>query len=189
AEVFLVLIEKAWQQLPKTEQQVVERGLQQAIANTQEFEQLPRVLQKKPLSLLAKGGSAIALSNVIRPWLLEQIARQFALHMARYQVAKQTLVKGGLSAAAQIQSRATAQMAAQGMVTSSARYGAMRGLLACVGPALWTLFLADLGWRAVATNYGRVIPVVFAIAQIRLTRAESQWAESQWAESQWAELA
>ena len=28
----------------------------------------------------------------------------------------------------------------------------------------------DLGWRAVASNYTRVIPVVFTLAQIRLTR-------------------
>ncbi|MGC1306774.1 MAG: hypothetical protein WA885_06065 [Phormidesmis sp.] len=172
AEVFLVLLEKTWHHIPRGEQQTIERSLQGAIASTQEFEQLPQLLRERPLSLLAKGGSAIALSAIIRPWLLRQIAQQFALHLARYEVAKQTLVKGGLSAAAQVQSRAVAKMAAQGMVVSSARYGAMRGLLACMGPALWTWFLADLGWRAIATNYGRVIPVVFALAQIRLTRTD-----------------
>ena len=62
---------------------------------TEEFERLPIILQEKPLSLLAKGGSALALSAVIRPWLLRQIAQQCALHMARYQVATQALVKGG----------------------------------------------------------------------------------------------
>jgi uncharacterized protein YaaW (UPF0174 family) len=170
SEVFLVLLEKAWNQLPKGEKKMVERSLYSAIVSTEEFELLPSVLQEKPLALLAKGGSALALSAVIRPWLLRQIAQQFALHMARYQVAKQTLVKGGLSVAAQVQSRATARMATQGMVSASARYGAMRGVMACLGPALWTWFLADLGWRAVATNYARVIPVVFALAQIRLTR-------------------
>jgi uncharacterized protein YaaW (UPF0174 family) len=170
SEVFLVLLEKTWSQLPKDEKKRVERSLYSAIVSTEEFELLPSVLQEKPLALLAKGGSALALSAVIRPWLLRQIAQQFALHMARYQVAKQTLVKGGLSVAAQVQSRATARMATQGMVSASARYGAMRGVMACLGPALWTWFLADLGWRAVATNYARVIPVVFALAQIRLTR-------------------
>ncbi len=170
SEVFLVLLEKAWNQLPKGEKKMVERSLHSAIVSTEEFELLPSVLQEKPLALLAKGGSALALSAVIRPWLLRQIAQQFALHMARYQVAKQMLVKGGLSVAAQVQSRATARIATQGMVSASARYGAMRGVMACLGPALWTWFLADLGWRAVATNYARVIPVVFALAQIRLTR-------------------
>lgn len=175
AEVFLVLLEKTWQQLPRDEQHIVERRTRSAIVSTQEFEQLPSVLQQNPLTLLAKGGTALALSAVIRPWLLRQIAQQFALHMATYQVAKQTLIKGGLSVAAQVQSRAAAKVATRGMVAASARYGAMRGLLACLGPALWTWFLADLGWRSVATNYGRVIPVVFALAQIRLTRTESVW--------------
>ena len=167
-----MLLEKAWQRLPKHQQQQVTRQVRSAIVSTEEFSQLPDTLKKNPLALLAKGSSAIAVSALLRPWLLKQIAQQFALHLARYQVAKQTLVKGGLSAAAQIQSRAAAHMATRGMVLSSARYGAARGLLACLGPALWTWFLADLGWRAVATNYGRVIPAVFAIAQIRLTRAQ-----------------
>ncbi len=50
------------------------------------------------------------------------------------------------------------------------RYGAVRSAMAFVGPAMWTWFLADLGWRSISTNYGRIIPMVFAIAQIRLTR-------------------
>ncbi|MEM6449873.1 MAG: hypothetical protein AAF703_06125 [Cyanobacteria bacterium P01_D01_bin.105] len=170
SEVFLVLLERTWQHLPKPEQQAVDRQLHSAIAHTPEFNQLPALIQKNPTALLAKGGSALALSALIRPWLLRQMAQQFALHMARYQVAKQTLVKGGLTAAAQIQSKAAAKVATQGMLRTSARYGATRGLLSCLGPALWTWFLADLGWRAIATNYARVIPVVFTIAQIRLTR-------------------
>jgi uncharacterized protein YaaW (UPF0174 family) len=177
AEVFLVLLEKTWQQMPQQEQHLVERRLHSAIVSTQEFAQLPRVLQEKPLTLLAKGSSAVVLSAIIRPWLLKQIARQFAFHWAHYQVAKQTLVKGGLSVAAQVQSSAAAKLATRGMALSTARYGVMRGVFACLGPALWTWFLADLGWRALATNYGRVIPVVFALAQIRLTRAdEPVWA-------------
>jgi uncharacterized protein YaaW (UPF0174 family) len=27
-----------------------------------------------------------------------------------------------------------------------------------------------LGWRTIATNYGRIIPVIFILAQIRLLR-------------------
>lgn len=170
SEIFLVLLERTWQQLPHREQQSVDRQLHSAIAHTREFDQLPELLQQRPTALLAKGGSALALSAVIRPWLLRQIAKQFALHMARYQMAKQTLVKGGLTAAAQIQSKAAARMATQGMASASVRYGATRGLLSCLGPALWTWFFADLGWRAIATNYARVIPVIFTLAQIRLTR-------------------
>jgi len=181
SEVFLSLLERTWQQLPPGEQQSVDSQLRGAIAHTPEFTQLPTLLQEKPTALLAKGGSALALSTLVRPWLLRQIAYQFARHMAGYQVAKQTLVKGGLTVAAQMQSKAAANVASQGMVRASARYGATRGLLSCLGPALWTWFLADLGWRAIATNYARVIPVVFTLAQIRLTHDTDENATWQWA--------
>ena len=94
------------------------------------------------------------------------------LHLASYQAAKTTLLKGGTAAAAQIQGQAALQAARRGMAATAARYGATRTLFAFLGPALWGWFLADLGWRAIATNYGRIIPVVFTLAQIRLTRSE-----------------
>jgi uncharacterized protein YaaW (UPF0174 family) len=47
-------------------------------------------------------------------------------------------------------------------------------VFAAVGPLLWAWLFADIGWRAIATNYGRIIPAVFALAQIRLTR-EDAW--------------
>ncbi|NET10128.1 MAG: hypothetical protein F6K16_36605, partial [Symploca sp. SIO2B6] len=56
---------------------------------------------------------------------------------------------------------------------SLARYSAARSILAMIGPAMWTWFLADLGWRAIATNYSRIIPVIFTIAQIRLLHSET----------------
>ena len=62
------------------------------------------------------------------------------------------------------------QLASRGMAINAARYGAVRGVFACLGPALWTWFIVDLGWRAIASNYTRVIPVVFTLAQIRLIR-------------------
>ena len=111
----------------------------------------------------------MAVSSVIRPWLMQQIAKQFAFQVARYQVAQQTLY-GAATIGAQVQGRATLQLASRGMALNAARYGAVRSVFACLGPALWTWFLVDLGWRAVASNYTRVIPVVFTLAQIRLTR-------------------
>lgn len=175
AELFLTLLEKAWQKMSEPERQQLQGELQNSLAQTEQFQQLPLPVQRDPLSLLVKGSSALALSSVVRPWLLQQIAHQFALHFARYQVAKQTLIRGGASAAAQIQTRVAAQMASRGMALNAARYGAMRGLFAFLGPALWTWFLTDLGWRTIATNYGRVIPVVFTLAQIRLTREAACW--------------
>lgn len=172
AEVFLHVMEKAWKRLPQREKKALQKRIQQSIAGSTEYQALPIPLQQNPLSLLAKGGSALAVSTVIRPWLLKQIARQFAAHMARQQIAKQALARGGLTIAGQIHNRVIVGMASRGMALSAARYGAVRSVFALVGPVMWGWFLADLGWRAIATNHGRIVPVVFALAQIRLTRGE-----------------
>lgn len=174
AEVFLHLIEQAWQRLPQAERQRLQGDVKQSLAQTPQFQALPQALQANPMGLLVKGGSAIAVSSLLRPWLLHHIARQIMLNAARYEVAKQTLVKGG-TALAQLQSRLALGMASRGMTINVARYGATRTVLSVLGPALWTWFLADLGWRAIATNYGRVIPVVFTVAQIRLSHSLDDW--------------
>ncbi len=170
SEVFLHIMESAWKRLPAREKQALQRQVQQSIANSPQYQALPLSLQTNPMGLLAKGSSAVAVNAVLRPWLLHQIARQFAVQMARHQIAKQTLARGGLGAVAQIHNRVTVAMTSRGMAINAARYGAVRGVFAVLGPALWTWFVADLGWRAIASNYGRVIPAVFALAQIRLTR-------------------
>jgi uncharacterized protein YaaW (UPF0174 family) len=103
---------------------------------------------------------------------LQQIARQFALHFATYQVAQEALIRGGAAAAAQLQGQIAIQSARQGMALSATRYGMARGVLSVLGPAMWAFFFADLGWRAISTNYARVIPTIFALAQIRLTRSD-----------------
>ncbi|MEM6436098.1 MAG: hypothetical protein AAF773_19925 [Cyanobacteria bacterium P01_D01_bin.115] len=172
AEVFLHVMEKAWKRLPKSEKRLLQRQVQQSIVGSAEYQTLPLSLQKNPLGLLVKGSSAIAVSTVVRPWLLQQIARQFAVQMAQRQVAAQTLKRGGLTLAGQIHSRVAVSMASRGMAVNAARYTATRSFFAVLGPAMWAWFFADLGWRAIATNHGRVIPVVFALAQIRLTRGE-----------------
>lgn len=173
AEVFLHILETAWKRLPQREKRSLEKRVQQSIAGSPEFAALPLPLQQNPLGLLVKGSSALAISAVIRPWLLQQIARQFALQMARQQVAKQALARGGLTLAGQIQGRVAVAMASRGMAVNAARYAATRSLFAVLGPAMWAWFFADLGWRAIATNHSRIIPVIFALAQIRLTRGET----------------
>ncbi|MEO0539460.1 MAG: hypothetical protein AAFZ80_01200, partial [Cyanobacteria bacterium P01_A01_bin.105] len=168
SELFLALLDKTWNRLSKREQAALQKQVRTALVSTEPFQQLSPQLQKNPLELVLKGSSALAVGAVIRPWLLRQIARQFAGQMARYQMAQQ----GMRGAAGLVQRRATQQMASRGMALSAARYGAVRGVFAVLGPAMWAWFLADLGWRAVATNYTRVIPVVFTLAQIRLTRGD-----------------
>ncbi|MEP0917765.1 hypothetical protein NC981_13110 [Leptolyngbya sp. DQ-M1] len=172
AEVFLSLLNRAWKQLPSREQTALTHRIEKSLADTSFVEELPISLQKNPLSLVMKGGSALAVNTVVQPLLLEHIARQFALHFARYQVAQQAIAQGSIAAATQIQTQVSMQLARRGMTVATARYGATRAAFAFVGSVLWAWFLADLGWRAISTNYGRVIPTIFALAQIRLTRSE-----------------
>ncbi|MBD2593778.1 hypothetical protein H6G74_05475 [Nostoc spongiaeforme FACHB-130] len=172
AEVFLHLLGQVWKKLPEKEKQKLTVKVQRHLVKTELKEPLPLMLQRDPLGLLFKGGSALAVTSVIQPFILKQIARQFALHFATYQVAKQAAVTGSTVAKTQFETYVAMQMARRGMTLSAARYGAVRTVFAFVGPAMWTWFLADLGWRAIATNYGRIIPTIFALAQIRLTRTE-----------------
>lgn len=172
AEVFLFLMGKAWKKLPASEQEALTLRVRGALAQSNLSQPLPLLAQKDPLGLLFKGGSALAVSSVIQPLVLQQIARQFAIHFATYQMAKATLLEGGAAAAAGFETYAALQAARQGMAVSAARYGAVRTVFAFIGPVLWAAFLADLGWRAISTNYARIIPTIFTLAQIRLTRAE-----------------
>ncbi|ACK65349.1 conserved hypothetical protein [Rippkaea orientalis PCC 8801] len=168
AEIFLHLVGKAWQKLPDAEQKSLTAKIERSLTHPSLSEPLPDEFQRNPLSLILKGSSVFAVNSLLKPWLLRQIAEQFALHFTRYQVAKQALISGGAAAANQI----AVNTARRSMMATAARYGAVRSVFAFLGPVLWGWFLADLGWRAIATNYGRIIPVIFALAQIRLTRGE-----------------
>lgn len=165
AEIYLHLVNKAWKRLPPSEQKSLSIQIQKALADSHTPQPLPVHLQHNPLDIVLKGGSVIAVNSILKPILLKHIAGQFALHFARYQGAKTALVQGGT-----IVNQIALQTAKQGMTTAAARYGAVRTVLSLVGPALWGWFIADLGWKAIATDYGRIIPTIFALAQIRLTR-------------------
>jgi uncharacterized protein YaaW (UPF0174 family) len=171
AEVFLALLGRAWKQLPASEKGELALQLKHSLTKSQLLPELPLAAQQDPMSLVVKGGMVLAVTSLVRPMVLQLIARQFALHFARYQMAQQAAALGG-AIATQFQKHLTVQMARQGMAVSAARYAAVRGVFACLGPALWAWFFADLGWRAISTNYGRIIPTIYALAQIRLTRVE-----------------
>ncbi|MEO1590815.1 MAG: hypothetical protein AAFU71_05940 [Cyanobacteria bacterium J06632_22] len=168
SELFLALLDKTWNRMSKQEQAALQKQVRTALVSMEPFRQLSPQLQKHPLDLVLKGSSALAMGAVVRPLLLKQITKQFAVQMARYQLAQQ----GMRGAASMVQRRAAQQVAARGMALNAARYGAVRGIFTVLGPAMWAWFFADLGWRAIATNYTRVIPVVFTLAQIRLTRGD-----------------
>ncbi|QSJ17411.1 hypothetical protein JYQ62_00530 [Nostoc sp. UHCC 0702] len=173
AEVFLHLLGQVWKKLPEQEKQKLTARVQHHLVKSELKQPLPLLLQRDPLGLLFKGGSALAVTTLLQPFVLKQIARQFAIHFATYQVAKEAAITGSQAATIQFKNYVAVQMARRGMTASAARYGAARSMFAFVGPAMWGWFFADLGWRAIATNYGRIIPTIFALAQIRLTRSES----------------
>jgi uncharacterized protein YaaW (UPF0174 family) len=171
AEVFLELLGRAWKQLPSAQRNEFTVQLKHSLTRSQILPELPLDVQRNPMSLVMKGSTALAISSVVRPMFLQLVAHQFALYMMRYQLAQQAAVVGG-AIATQVQQRIAVQAARQGMALNAARYTTVRGVFACLGPALWVWFFADLGWRSISTNYGRIIPIIYAVAQIRLTRAE-----------------
>ncbi|MGF1589394.1 MAG: YaaW family protein [Pleurocapsa sp.] len=173
AEIFLHLITKAWDKLPPQEQKSLQAQVGSSLAAAHPPEPLPIQLQHSPLKILLKGSGIVAVSTVLKSWMLKHIARQFALHFATYQAAKTALIKGGTTAVAGLSNQLAIQAAKKGMATNAARYGTARGVFSLLGPIVWGYFVADLGWKAIATNYGRVIPIVFTLAQIRLIRGES----------------
>jgi uncharacterized protein YaaW (UPF0174 family) len=170
-EIFLEILGRAWHQLPTAQRHELTIQLKHSLTRSQILPQLPLDIQRDPMRLFVKGGTALAVSSVVRPLLLQVVAKQFATYLVQYQMAQQGLVLGG-AIAGQIQQRVALHTARYGMTVTAARYTALRSVLACVGPALWIWFFADLGWRSVSTNYARIIPIIYALAQIRLTRAE-----------------
>lgn len=172
AEVFLHLLGKVWRKLPRQQRQKISSRIQSQLLTSDLPNSVLQLLPTDSLGLIFKAGSAVAVTSVIQPYLLKQIACQFATHLATYQVAKQATIVGTEMASQQIKNYVTAQMARRGMTLSAARYGAVRTVFSIVGPVMWAWFLADLGWRTISTNYGRIIPTIFTLAQIRLTRTE-----------------
>ncbi|MEB3314169.1 MAG: hypothetical protein VKL98_08490 [Cyanobacteriota bacterium] len=168
AEVFLHLLQRAWRQAPAHHRQRLQQDLRQQLSPLPQFQTLSPSWQATPVDLLLKGGSAAALTTLLRSWLLPQLARQLALQTARYELLRQSCRQGGKVALTQLKHRLALGAASRTLAVNTAGYGLARLLLAGLGPALWTWLLADLGWRTIATNHGRVIPAVFALAQIRL---------------------
>ena len=172
AEIFLCLVTKAWDKLPPQEKSSLQVQIGRALAASTPPEPLPLGWQNNPVKVLLKGTGIVAASSILKSWLLKHIAKQFALHFATYQAAKTALIRGGTSAVVGLGNQLTLQAAKKGMAVNAARYGATRGIFSLLGPVVWSYFLADLGWKAIATNYARVIPTVFTLAQIRLIRGD-----------------
>lgn len=172
AEIFLHLIGKAWDRLPTQERYSLQRKISKSLATANPPEALPVHLQHDPLKILLKGSSIFAVNSLLKSWLLKHLAQQFAIHFAAYQTAKTALLRGGTMAVASWQNHLALQAAKRGMTVNAARYGLTRSVFYTLGPLMWSYFVAELGWKAIATNYSRIIPIIFTLAQIRLTRGE-----------------
>lgn len=175
AEIFLHLVGKAWEKLPAGERDSLQQKIGKSLATANPPEALPVHLQHDPLKILLKGSSIFAVNSLLKTWLLKHIAQQFALHFVAYQSAKTALVRGGAMAVAGWQNHLALQAAKRGMAVNAARYGLTRSIFSSLGPVMWGYFVAELGWKAISTNYSRIIPIIFTLAQIRLTRGE-YWA-------------
>ncbi len=176
AEIFLHLVGETWSKLPIEEKNSLQQKIGQSLATANPPEPLPVQLQHNPVKILLKGTSIVAVSSILKPWLLKHIAKQFALHFATYQAAKTALIRSSSIAVAGLQSQLALQTAKKGMAIAATRYGVARTVLGMLGPIMWGYFVADLGWKAISTNYSRIIPIIFTLAQIRLTRGDEYWA-------------
>ncbi len=170
SELFLNLISNSWKKLSAQERSTIDESMQSALTESDLQKSLPLDAQRNPMSLLVKGGSAIAVSTVIRSAVLTAIARQMAWHFASYQVGYEVIKAGGTAIATRLNAYISTYLAKRGMAVAATQYTAARTVFSVITPALWGLFFADLGWRAIATNYGRIIPAIFIVAQIRLLR-------------------
>lgn len=62
------------------------------------------------------------------------------------------------------------QAASQNLTVAAARYSAVRGALGMLGPLMWAWLGADLAFKALGTDYARLVRAIFALCQIRLLR-------------------
>jgi uncharacterized protein YaaW (UPF0174 family) len=168
-EIFLHLMSKTWQKLPAHEQVIITNNISNALTNIN----YSIKLDSDSVNLILKGSSILAVNSLIKPLLLKHIAQEFALHFATYHTAKNSIIQGGLLAANQFKNYFSLVTAKRGMAVTAARYTTVRSVFAFVGPVLWGWFLADLGWKTISTNYGRIIPTIITLAQIRLLRSEN----------------
>jgi uncharacterized protein YaaW (UPF0174 family) len=170
SELFLNLLSRSWQKMSPRERKQLNANLQSALTEADLQKSLPPDAQRNPLGLVIKGGGAIAMSTVIQPAVMNLLAKQLAWHLATYQAGREVIKAGGTAIATRVQTYFSTYVARHGMAVAAARYGVVRSVFAVITPALWGVFFADLGWRAISTNYARIVPAIFILAQIRLLR-------------------
>jgi len=165
AEILLVVLQKTCRHLSPEQYRDFNQHLQKALERSDLYAQLPATTRQDPLKILLAGSSILAISSILRSGVLQQFARQFArqwaVQAAEAFAARQVLAGGG----------GLLGLAGREVAVNVASYGVIRSALTMLSPALWGWLAVDLGWRSIAINYNRVIPFIFSIAQIRLTRS------------------
>ncbi|KAI5063505.1 hypothetical protein GOP47_0022052 [Adiantum capillus-veneris] len=121
------------------------------------------------LKVLLKGGGVFSVSFLQR-MVARRIGGRVLVEMARYQVAKEVVKKGGRAAAVNLQARVAVLAARQGLVGAASCYAALQRTSMLFGPLLWGTFLAEVVIKSVGTDYARVVKAIYAFAQIRLLR-------------------
>ena len=162
AEIFLHLMQRNWQKIPPRDQEILLHRMGDALAKEPK-QPLPLACHSDTFRLLLEGSSAIAVSSMIRSVMFHHMSRQIAFYWGSLQVSGK--------AVAWVPKHLLAQASRKGLTAGLARYGLARSAFAALGCALWAGFIMDLGWRTISTNYGRIIPIIFTLAQIRLTRS------------------
>ena len=161
AEILLLVLQKTCRNLSPEQYRDFNQHLQQALERSDLYAQLPETTRQEPLKILLAGSSILAISSILRSGFLRQLVQQWTLQAAESFAARQVLVSG----------RGLLSLAGRRVAVNIASYSVIRSAFAMISPALWGLLVLDLGWRSIAINYNRVIPFIFSIAQIRLTRS------------------
>jgi len=120
---------------------------------------------------LAKLGSAMTITAVGRG-TAQQLAAQLVSSHLKYQAALRASTavasQSGSGMIAGWGKRAVLDAAQRGLTTATARYSAIQGALSFLGPVMWGWLALDLAYKAIGTDYARVIRAVFILAQVRL---------------------
>ncbi|KAL2622337.1 hypothetical protein R1flu_002542 [Riccia fluitans] len=132
---------------------------------------LPAIMKlrgKDMLSAILKGGGAVTVSTLQR-MVFKRLSKKLLLETAKYQLAKEAVVKTG-QAAAVLEARVAVLAAQQGLMGAAKRYLTVRGALSVLGPVLWGTLVAEMLINSVGTDYARIIRAICTFAQIRLMR-------------------
>jgi uncharacterized protein YaaW (UPF0174 family) len=183
AEILLRVLQQTCNKLPAHQYQDLNHRLRQALQQSEFYAQLPEPTRRDPLRLILTSGGLLAMgSTLLRPWFVRQLATQWTSCTTQWiaqgsgQVMGQVMgrIMGRVMGAGllrQLQGRMTLALAGRGAALDLAGYSVIRSTFAVLSPLLWGWLALDLGWRSIAINYSRIIPVIFSLAQIRLTRS------------------